>query len=155
MIHLAAAALGGHGDARAQVRDDEIESLLVSNGGWKAHLGTDDVREIYARIDAGDAKARLVLDATLHQVAKEMGGLLAVLRGHVDAIVITGGVARSERFLRELEERLSWIGAPFIVIPGEDEMLALAQGALRALRGEAEVMSVEPYLEAVREGSGG
>jgi len=126
---------------------EEVERLLVSNGGWKAHLGTDDIREIYPRIDAGDAKARLVIDATLLQIAKEMGGLLAVLRGHVDAIVLTGGVARSERFVKELEERVAWIGAPFIVIPGEDEMLALAGGALRALRGEAEVMSVGPYLK--------
>jgi butyrate kinase len=123
-----------------------LEDLLVSHGGWKAHLGTDDVREIYARIDAADAVARLVLDATLHQIAKEMGGLLAVLRGHVDAIVITGGIARSERFVRELQERLEWIGAPFVVIPGEDEMLALASGALRALRGEAEAMAIGPYL---------
>jgi len=126
---------------------EEVENLIVTNGGWKAHLGTDDIREIYARIDAGDAQARLVIDATLLQIAKEMGGLLAVLRGHVDAIVLTGGVARSERFLRELEERIAWIGAPFIVVPGEDEMLALASGALRALRGETEVMSVAPYLE--------
>jgi butyrate kinase len=129
---------------------DEVEDLVVSNGGWTAHLGTDDIREIYARIDAGDAHARLVIDATLHQIAKEMGGLLAVLRGHVDAIVLTGGVARSERFVRELEERIEWIGAPFVVIPGEDEMLALASGALRVLRGEAEAMSVGPYLEASR-----
>jgi butyrate kinase len=134
---------------------EALEELLVQNGGWKAHLGTDDVREIYARIDAGDASAKLVLDATQHQIAREAGGLLATLRGHVDAIVITGGVARSERFVHELEARLDWIGAPFVVIPGEDEMLALAQGALRALRGEAEAMAIGPYLEAVRERSGG
>lgn len=128
---------------------DAVEHLLVANGGWKAHLGTDDVREIYKRIDAGDARARLVLDATLHQLVKELGGLLAILRGRVDAIVITGGVARSERFVKELEGRLDWIGAPFVVIPGEDEMLALASGALRVLRGEAEAMSVAPYLDAI------
>jgi butyrate kinase len=127
---------------------EQIEHALVAEGGWVAHLGTDDVREVYARIDNGDARARLVLDATLHQVAKEMGGLLAVLRGKVDAIVLTGGVARSERFIAELEARTAWIGAPFVVFPGEDEMLALAEGALRVLRGEVEAMSMGPYLRA-------
>jgi butyrate kinase len=134
--------LAGHKEFEA------VEESLVAKGGWVAHLGTDDVREVYARIDKADAKARLVLDATLHQIAKEVGGLLAVLRGEVDAIVLTGGVARSERFIAELSERLAWIRAQIIVFPGEDEMLALAEGALRALRGESEAMSMGPYLRA-------
>lgn len=127
---------------------DDVERAAVGGGGWVAHLGTDDVREIYARIDGGDARARLVLDATLHQLAREVGALLSVLRGEVDAIVLTGGVARSERFIGELEARIAWIGAPILVFPGEDEMLALAEGALRALRGESEAMSMGPYLGA-------
>jgi len=122
--------------------------MLVGEGGWRAHLGTDDVREVYRRVDAGEAGARLVLDATLHQLAKEVGGLLAVLSGRVDAIVVTGGVARSERFVGELQSRLSWIGAPLHVLPGEHEMRALARGARRVLDGEIEAVSMAPFLEA-------
>ncbi|HUT78717.1 MAG TPA: butyrate kinase [Polyangia bacterium] len=127
---------------------DRIERMLVGEGGWRAHLGTDDVREVYRRVDAGEAGARLVLDATLHQLAKEVGGLLAVLSGRVDAIVVTGGVARSERFVGELQSRLSWIGAPLHVLPGEHEMRALARGARRVLDGEIEAVSMAPFLEA-------
>jgi len=127
---------------------EQMERSLVAEGGWRAHLGTDDVREILRRVDEGDAAARLVLDATLHQLAKEVGGLFAVLGGRVDAVVITGGVARSERFVAELERRLSWIGAPVFVLPGELEMRALARGARRVLNGEAEAMSIGPFLEA-------
>jgi butyrate kinase len=131
---------------------ERVERMLVGEGGWRAHLGTDDVREIYRRIDAGDATARLVLDATLHQLVKEVGGLLAVLAGRVDAIVVTGGVARSERFVGELESRLGWIGAPLHVLPGEHEMKALARGARRVLDGEIEALSMAPYLEAAARG---
>jgi butyrate kinase len=131
-----------------QITFEQVERMLVGEGGWRAHLGTDDVREIYRRVDAGDTAARLVLDATLHQLAKEVGGLLAVLSGRVDAIVITGGVARSERFVAELEARLAWIGAPLHVLPGENEMAALARGARRVLDGEIEALSVGPFLEA-------
>jgi butyrate kinase len=126
---------------------EQVERLLVGEGGWRAHLGTDDVREIYRRADAGEAAARLVLDATLHQLVKEVGGLLAVLAGKVDAIVVTGGVARSERFVAELKARLSWIGAPLHVLPGEHEMRALARGARRVLDGEVEALSMAPFLE--------
>jgi butyrate kinase len=124
----------------------EIEKLLVGGGGWMAHLGTDDIREIYRRIDAGDQTARLVIDGTLLQLAKEVGGLFAVLAGQVNALVLAGGVARSERFVAELEGRLAWVGAPLFVFSGENEMLALARGALRVLEGECAVLSMTPYL---------
>ncbi len=126
---------------------ERVERMLVGEGGWKAHLGTDDVREIYRRIDAGDERARLVLDATLLQLTKEAGGLLAVLEGRLDAIAVTGGVARSERFVQELRGRLSWIDAPWFTLAGEGEMKALARGARRALEGEIPAPSIAPYLE--------
>jgi butyrate kinase len=125
---------------------EQLERKLVGGGGWFAHLGTDDIREIYRRIDGGDERARLVLDATLLQLAKEVGGLVSVLRGAVDGIVLTGGVARSERFVDELRDRLAWIGAPFFVYPGGNEMIAMARGALRVLDGEIGSISMAPYL---------
>jgi butyrate kinase len=125
---------------------DEVERKLVGGGGWFAHLGTDDIRDIYRRVDDGDGRARLVLDATLLQLAKEVGGMVSVLSGRVDGVVLTGGVARSERFVGELEERLQWIGAPLFVYPGGNEMIAMARGALRVLDGDAEAMSMAPYL---------
>ena len=125
---------------------EDVERRLVGGGGWLAHLSTDDIREIYRRVDDGDERARLVLDATLLQLAKEVGGLVSVLRGQVDGIVLTGGVARSERFVGELRDRLAWVGAPFFVYPGGNEMIAMARGALRVLDGHAEAIPMAPYL---------
>jgi len=124
----------------------EMEHKLVGGGGWIAHLGTDDIREIYRRVDGGDARARLVLDATLLQLAKEVGGMVAALHGEVHGIVLTGGVARSERFVAELEDRLAWVDAPLFVYPGGREMIAMARGALRVLDGEHAAISMAPYL---------
>jgi butyrate kinase len=70
-----------------------------------------------------------------YQIAKEIGAMATVLRGEVDAVILTGGLAHSEMLLTWIIERVAWIG-PVLVYPGEDEMLALAQGALRVLRGE-------------------
>jgi butyrate kinase len=77
----------------------------------------------------------LIYKAMAYQIAKEIGATAAVLRGEVNAIVITGGVAHSSMLIDWVRERVAWI-APLLVYPGEDEMLALAQGALRVLRGE-------------------
>lgn len=125
----------------------DMKKLMVGQGGWVAHLGTDDVREIYTRIDSGDGKARIVLDATELQISKEAAAMGAVLLGEVDAIAITGGIARSERFVDELKPRLNWICSRIVVLPGENEMLALALGAIRALTKECEAKSMEPYIK--------
>ncbi len=125
----------------------DMKQLLVGKGGWMAHLGTDDIREIYRRIDDGDSAARTIVDATLLQISKEAAGMAAVLGGQVDAIVVTGGIARSERFLEELGQRTSWLGPRTIVLPGENEMLALTLGAIRAVTGDGETLSIGPYIE--------
>lgn len=124
----------------------QLEKKLVAESGWMAHLATDDIREIYRRIDEGDAHARLVLDATLLQVSKEIAACFASLRGQVDAIVLTGGVCRSERFVTEVKERVEWLKTLVHVLPGENEMLALARGAGRVLAGQMEAQSVAGYL---------
>jgi len=126
---------------------EQMKKLLVGKGGWMAHLGTDDVREIYARIDGGDARAATVLDATLMQIAKEAAAMTAVLEGQVDALVITGGIARSERFAKTLLSKIKWLSPAAFVLPGENEMLALALGAIRALDGECEALSMAPFIE--------
>lgn len=114
---------------------DEMLRKLAGQGGLVAHLGTNSAAEVEQRIAAGDNHARLIYEAMAYQIAKEIGGMATVLCGDVDAIVITGGVAHSTMLLGWVEPRVAWI-APVLVYPGEDEMLALAQGALRILRGE-------------------
>lgn len=116
---------------------DQMFRKLAGEGGLVAHLGTNNAIEVEKRIRAGDERARLIYQAMAYQIAKEIGAMAAVLNGEVDAIVITGGVAHSEMLLDWIRERVAWI-APLIVYPGEDELLAMVQGALRVLRGEEE-----------------
>jgi len=114
---------------------EQMFKKLAGKGGLVAHLGTNNAVEVERRIAAGDDHARLIYEAMAYQIAKEIGAMATVLKGEVDAIVITGGVAHSEMLLSWIRERVGWI-AQILVYPGEDEMLALAQGALRVLRGE-------------------
>jgi butyrate kinase len=114
---------------------EQMFRKLAGQGGLVAHLGTNSAVEVERRIAEGDEHARLIYEAMAYQIAKEIGAMATVLKGQVDAVVITGGVAHSQMLLGWIEERVSWI-APLIIYPGEDEMLALAQGALRVLRGE-------------------
>jgi len=114
---------------------DEINKKITGNGGLAAHLGTTDFREVIMSVKKGDSGARLIFDALCHQVAKEIGAAATVLRGEIDAVVITGGLAHSKELCAGIEERVSWI-ARFVVFPGEDELRALAEGVLRVLRDE-------------------
>ena len=116
---------------------EQMFKKLAGQGGLVAHLGTNSAVEVERRIQAGDRHARLIYEAMAYQIAKEIGAMATVLKGEVEAIVLTGGVARSETLLGWIQERVAWI-APVLVYPGEDEMLALAQGALRVLKGEEE-----------------
>lgn len=114
---------------------NEMKKKLIGQGGIVAHLGTNDVREVYKRIEEGDKNAELVLEAMAYQTAKEIGAMAVVLKGRVDAIGITGGIAYNEDFVKRISERVKFI-APVYVYPGEDEMSALAEGAYRVLSGE-------------------
>ena len=89
------------------------------------------------RANEGDEKAAEAKEAFLLQVAKDIGSMACVLNGKVDQILVTGGIAYGADVVAVLKERAEWI-APFTVYPGEDELLALAQGALRVMRGEEE-----------------
>ncbi len=114
---------------------DELKKKITGRGGIVAYLGTNDMREVEDRIKNGDKKAELIYSAMSYQVAKEIGMLATVLKGEVDAIVITGGLAHSELFVSWIKERVEFI-AKVLVFPGEDEMRSLALGALRVLNGE-------------------
>ncbi len=116
---------------------EQMFRKLAGEGGLVAHLGTNSAVEVERRIEDGDQHARRVYEAMAYQIAKEVGAMATVLKGEVDAIVITGGVAHSEMLLGWIQRRVAWI-APVLVYPGEDEMLALAQGALRVLEGAEE-----------------
>jgi butyrate kinase len=120
----------------------EVEALLFREGGLCSYLGTKDLVEVERRIEAGDAKARLVFEAMIYQIAKEVGAMATVLHGHVDAVLVTGGMAHSERLISALSQRVSWI-APLTVYPGEDELQALTEGVLRVLRGEEQPRFLE------------
>ena len=113
----------------------EMFKKIAGQGGLVAHLGTNDAVEVEERIASGDSRAKLIYEAMAYQVAKEVGAMATVLKGRVDAVIFTGGLAHSKMLLAWIEERVAWIG-PVLIYPGEDEMLALAQGALRVLGGE-------------------
>jgi butyrate kinase len=121
---------------------EEMSKKIAGHGGLVAHLGTNDARQVERRIEEGDAHARLIYQAMAYQIAKEIGLMATVLKGNVDAIVLTGGLARSELLVDWIVERVEWI-APVMIYPGEDEMLAMAQGALRVLRGEEEALDYQ------------
>ncbi|NBI07752.1 butyrate kinase [Senegalia massiliensis] len=114
---------------------DDIKKKIKGNGGLVAYLGTNDAREVSERIDKGDKKAELVYKAMAYQVSKEIGACAAVLKGQVDGIILTGGIAYDDTFISWIKDSVEFISKVF-VYPGEDEMIALAQGGLRVLRGE-------------------
>ncbi len=113
---------------------------LVGEGGLAAYLGTKDAREVESRIAGGDEKARIIYEAMAYQTAKDIGAMATVLRGKVDGIILTGGLAHSEMLTRWIRDRVSFL-APVYLSPGEDEMKALAEGGMRIWKGE------EPLLD--------
>lgn len=128
-----------------QYSEGDVRRKLTSGGGLRAYLGTGDMLEVNRRIDSGDAEAAFYRRAMAWQIAREIGAQAVSLGEPVDAILFTGGIAYDAGFVRLLQERVQWI-APCLVYPGEDELLALAQGALRVLRGEEKARN---YTESV------
>lgn len=112
----------------------ECRAFLTERGGLTAYLGTDDVAEAEQRAAAGDGRAAVVLEAMAYQIGKEIGAYAAALAGRVDAVLLTGGLARHEPTVARITELAGWI-APVRTYPGEDELQALAEGALRVLAG--------------------
>ena len=119
----------------------QLDRVVFGEGGLFAYLGTRDLEEVEKRIDAGDKRPAEVFEALVYQVAKETGAMAAVLAGKVDAILLTGGMAHSERLIGRLRSYIEWI-APITVYPGEDELQALAEGVFRVLDGEESVKTL-------------
>ena len=133
-----------------QYTEQEVFGLLKGHGGLRAYLDTDDLREVERRMDCGDEQAELIFKALAYQISREIGGCFTALRGVVDAIVVTAGMAHSQRLIAAIKERCGRI-APFIVYPGAFENEALALGAYRVLTGqekpavyEGEALNMQP-----------
>jgi len=118
-----------------KMTEAELDRQVFGDGGMFAYLGTRDLREVERRIEGGDARAAAVVEAMIYQIGKEAGAMAAVLGGRVDAVLVTGGMAHSERMVEKLRGYVDWI-APMAVYPGEDELRALAEGVFRVLDGE-------------------
>lgn len=115
--------------------EEQMMKKVLKKSGLTSHLDTDSVEEIEKRIEKGDAVAARVLEAMAYQVSKWIGQMAVALCGEVDGIVISGGIANSDFVIDNIRKRVDFMGKVFI-LPGEDEMEALAGGGLRILRGE-------------------
>ena len=118
---------------------DEVKGWMNGKGGVVSLLDTNDLRVVEDRENAGDPEAALVCAAMAYGLAKRIGGLAPVVNGKIDAIVFTGGGAYWKSLINQIRERVEYLNAPIFVKPGENEMKALAGGALRVMKGEEEV----------------
>jgi butyrate kinase len=123
-----------------QLGKGEIARLLAGKGGLVACLGTNDAREVEKRIKAGDKEAETVYGAMIYQIARYIAAAAVPVCGKVDHIILTGGIAYSEYLTTRIKEYVAFI-APVAVVPGENELQALADGALRVLTGEEQAQT--------------
>ena len=123
-----------------QYTEKEVYKKVVGNGGFNAYCGTNDMRDVEKMVQNGDAKAAEIRESFIAQVAKDIGSMACILKGKVDQIIVTGGIAYDKVVVAGLKERADWI-APMTIYPGEDELLALVQGGLRVLNGEEKAMT--------------
>lgn len=122
--------------------EEQMLKMITGKGGLVAYLGTNDAYEVEKKALAGDENAKLIYEAMAYQVAKEIGAMSTVLKGKVDAILLTGGIAYGKPFVDNLTDRIRHI-SPVYVYPGEDEMRALAMNGLMVLKGETEPLVYE------------
>ncbi|HEW91027.1 MAG TPA: butyrate kinase [Thermotogaceae bacterium] len=123
----------------------ELKRRYTKQGGLIAYLGTNNLKEVLERAEV-DPKAKLIVKAMVLQIAKEIGGMCTVLKGKVDAIILTGGMTNNPKFVEMIKEYISKFSL-VMVLPGEKEMEALALGALKVLRGE---ITPKMYTEGVK-----
>lgn len=116
---------------------DEVKSMITGKGGLVAHLGTNQAHVATEWANNGDEKAQLILYAIAYQVAKAIGGALMVLKGQIDGVILTGGMAQNKLVVGLIREHINFLGK-ITIYPGEDEMEALAINALEVLSGERE-----------------
>lgn len=120
-----------------QLGREAIMKMLAGRGGLVAHLGTTDAREVESRIAAGDKDAENIYEAMIYNVARYIAAAAVPVKGRVDQIILTGGIAYSKVLTEKLKDYVAFV-APVTVIPGENELQALAEGAYRVLCGEEE-----------------
>lgn len=124
----------------------EMKRKTLGKSGLVGYLNTNSARDVETMIESGDKNADLIYDAMAYQIAKEIGGMATVLKGEVDAILLTGGLAYSELLCGRIVKRAGFV-APVMIYAGEDEMLALAEGALRVLKGEEKAKIYEEEVK--------
>lgn len=117
----------------------EIKNTFVGRGGLLAYLGTNDAKVVDQRIREGDEEARFIIESMAYQIAKEIGSAATVLKGEVDAILLTGGLAYDHYLVDWVTERVKFI-SPVRVYPGEDELKALAKAVDEALAGRQPIL---------------
>ena len=126
----------------------EVKSMVNGKGGLIAYLGTSDVKEV-EDMAKDDTKSKFYLDAMIYQISKDIGAMTAVLKGQVDAILLTGGIAHSQYVISTLQDYCGYI-APFKVYPGEKEMEALAFGAFTALTEPEKMIDFDHFIAEVK-----
>ncbi|MEA2021745.1 MAG: butyrate kinase [Candidatus Caldatribacteriota bacterium] len=114
--------------------EKELYKFITHKGGLVSHLGTNDLREVIKMIEKEDNYARLIFEAMCYQISKEIGAMATVLKGEINAVILTGGIAHSTTLANKIKDRIDWI-APVMVYPGEEEMKALAQAVIRVIDG--------------------
>ncbi len=114
---------------------EELKKMINGEGGFLAHLGSNNAKEIEKRASEGDKQYKLILDAFIYNIAKSIGSCSTAIKGEVDAIILTGGIAYNKYICGEIASYTKWI-APLDIHPGEDELLALAQNGALVLEGK-------------------
>ncbi len=112
----------------------ELRALCTKSGGFVSHLGISDAIELTRRAEGGDQEAAMVWNTMIYQIEKCIGAMAAVLHGHVDGILLGGGMVHSKDLVAQITEACQWI-APVTAYPGEFEMEAMAAGAVRVMTG--------------------
>ena len=112
----------------------DVKKMIAGNGGLVAYFKSNNMMELEERAKT-EPEVKLVIDAMIYQIAKEIAAMSTAVCGQLDAILLTGGIARSKYITDEIAKRVKFIAGVHIY-PGEDELAALAQGAVRVLRGE-------------------
>ncbi|MCP5102278.1 MAG: butyrate kinase [bacterium] len=126
----------------------QVKKMLVGQGGMFSYLKTKSMKDAEKGYKDGDPRYQLIVQAMAYQVSKEIGAMATALKGEIDAIVLTGGAVYSETFVKLIKERVSFlVKRDILLFPGEDELTALAQGALRVLTGEEEALTYPQQIE--------
>lgn len=130
--------------------EKEVSSLINKNGGIIAWLGTNDIREVHKMIATGNQKAKIVLDAMIYQIIKQIGAMYAALKCNCSAIILTGGIAKDEYIVKSIKKYIGKL-AKVVIMPGEFELEALAAGALRVINNleKPAVYTGEPVFKNI------